>query len=66
MKFSLVIKPQINPNTRHRIEDALKEEGYTILGGGQSVGMALNECFSDISFDERDDPRDKGGEHAVR
>uniref|UniRef100_A0A6H1ZCG2 Uncharacterized protein n=1 Tax=viral metagenome TaxID=1070528 RepID=A0A6H1ZCG2_9ZZZZ len=53
MKFKLVITPSINPKTRHRIEDILREDGYTVIGGGQM----MDGTFSDISF-ERDDPRD--------
>lgn len=58
MKFTLKIKPSINPRTRHKIEDVLQAEGYKVIGGGQTVKVPLVGSFSDISF-ERDDPRDK-------
>ena len=54
MKHILEIKPAIDPHARHKIQDVLKEMGYTVIGGGQ----ATDGSFSDISF-ERDDPRDK-------
>jgi len=53
MKFKLVVTPSINPKTRHRIEDILREDGYIVIGGGQR----LDGTESDITF-ERDDPRD--------
>ena len=53
MKFSLVIKPSIHPKTRHRIEDVLKEDGYAVIGGGQSTSaVSRAERFSDISFEK--------------
>ena len=54
MKHTLKIEPAITPRARHKIQDALKESGYEIIGGGQMT----DGSFSDISF-ERDDLRDK-------
>lgn len=59
MKFLLKITPSINPKTRHRIEDVLISEGYSIIGGGQTT-RHCDESFLDITF-ERDDPRDREG-----
>jgi len=47
-KFNLKIKPAIPPEDRHKIEDALKESGYSVWGGGQTVDGS--EC--DITFDK--------------
>jgi len=53
MKFNLIITPSINPKTRRRIENILEEDGYIILGGGQSI----DGTSSNVEF-EREDPRD--------
>jgi len=45
----LTIKPAIEPEKRHKVEEAMKKLGYIICGGGQMVDGS--EC--DISFDER-------------
>ena len=34
MKYLLTIKPAIEPQERHIIEDALEKLGYTVDGGG--------------------------------
>ena len=47
-RHSLVIKPAIRPEERHKIEDALKNLGYKISGGGTATNMS--EC--DISFEK--------------
>jgi len=52
MKFKLVITPSIHPELRHKIEDVIESDGFTVIGGGQMT----NETFSDISF-ERDDSK---------
>ena len=48
-KFRLEIKPAIEPATRHKIEDVLKKEGFSIIGGGQMVDGSA----SDISFEKK-------------
>jgi len=46
-RYLLTIKPALEPTKRHEIQDALRELGYDVSGGGQDVeGL---EC--DISFD---------------
>lgn len=45
-KYKLEIKPAINPKSRHLIEDALKREGYNVIGGGQHIdGSACDVSF---------------------
>ena len=48
MKYTLEVSPAIPPEIRHKIEDALKEQGYKIIGGGQYTDGSK----SDISFDK--------------
>ena len=50
MKYQLKIKPALEPEERHKIEDLLKSLGYDVSGGGQMVDMS--EC--DISFDKKE------------
>jgi len=45
-KFSLIVKPAIVPEERHRIEKVLTKIGYYVDGGGTNVDMS--QC--DISF----------------
>jgi len=47
-RYSLVIRPAIRPVERHMVEDALKDLGYKISGGGTATNMS--EC--DISFEK--------------
>jgi len=51
MKFILKVTPQIHPSIRHQIEDILKVEGYSIIGGGQTINVSQEDSFSDISFE---------------
>ena len=53
MKHILKITPVVNVALRHAIEDLLKEKGYHIIGGGQSVleNVSIKDSFSDISFE---------------
>lgn len=46
MKHVLKITPAIKPEKRHEIEDALKDCGFDVMGGGQ----ATDGGFSDITF----------------
>ena len=46
--YSLVIKPAIRPEERHKIEDSLKTIGYKVLAGGTAIDMS--RC--DISFEK--------------
>lgn len=48
MKYILTIKPALNPEDRHEIEDALKELGYHVSGGGTCTDMS--SC--DISLEK--------------
>ena len=48
MKYILEIKPALEPKERHKIEDALKQIGYHVSGGGTCIDMS--SC--DISFDD--------------
>ena len=48
MKYTLTITPAIRPEQRHVIENALKELGYEVTGGGTHTDM--HEC--DISFND--------------
>lgn len=45
-QYKLTIKPAIFPAERHKLQDALKELGYNVTGGGTHTDMS--EC--DISF----------------
>ena len=51
MRHILKIKPAILPKERHKIEDALKNIGYNVIGGGTDTD--LSAC--DISFEEKED-----------
>ena len=44
--YRATIKPAIYPKERHVIENAIKELGYVVHGGGTNTDMS--EC--DISF----------------
>ena len=46
-KHILEIKPALQPEERHRIEDCLKKLGYKIIGGGTCADMSSCE----ISFE---------------
>lgn len=46
-RYRLKIKPAIVPEERHEIEEALKDMGYIIIGGGTHTDMSA--C--DITFD---------------
>lgn len=48
--YSLIIKPALEPEKRHEIEDSLKKLNYKILGGGTFIDMS--SC--DISFQKGD------------
>ena len=45
--YTLEVKPALEPNVRHRIEDTLERLGYTVIGGGTCLDMSA--C--DISFE---------------
>lgn len=47
MKYTLTIKPAIDPKERYVLEDELYKMGYKIIGGGTKMDMS--EC--DISFE---------------
>ena len=47
--YILTIRPAILPEERHKIEDALKDLGYKIRGGGTSTDM----IESDISLEKQ-------------
>lgn len=47
-KYSLVVKPAISPEERHKIEDTLKALGYKVWAGGTATNMS--EC--DVSFEK--------------
>ena len=55
MKHSLVIKPAIPPEIRHKIEDLLTELGCKVSGGGTCV----DKSSCDISFDSPDPVENK-------
>ncbi len=46
--YKLTIEPAILPEDRHKIEDALKESGYHVSGGGTN----LQDSISDITFEK--------------
>lgn len=46
--YTLEILPAVDPVVRHKIEDVLKDEGFSIIGGGQNIDM----IGSDISFEK--------------
>ena len=52
-KFHLEITPSIDRMVRHKIEDLLEEEGFEILGGGQTVAADAPGGRSDVSFERR-------------
>jgi len=58
MKFILKITPKIDVETRHRIQKILEEDGYNVIGGGQTVNNTP-ESYSSISFERM---RGEGGE----
>ena len=47
-RYSLIIKPALEPRERHKIQDVLKKLGYDVSGGGQRFDGS--QC--DISFNE--------------
>ena len=49
MDYRLKIKPAIPPGHRHKIEDALKKQGYSVHGGGTDTDGS--EC--DVSFSRK-------------
>ena len=55
MKHTLIIKPAIPPEKRHKLEDQLTLMGYEVYGGG--TGMDMSEC--DISFNDDDKQSEK-------
>jgi len=55
MKYSLVIKPAIDPRERHQIEDALKKMDYHVIGGGSYTDGS--EC--DVSFETKSLDKEK-------
>lgn len=56
MKYLLEIKPAIEVDKRHQLQDALKKLGYHIIGGGQM--MDFSSC--DISFESPENEPIKG------
>ena len=50
MKFILKITPKIDVETRHHIQKILEEDGYNVIGGGQTVNNTP-ESYSSISFE---------------
>ena len=50
MKHEITIKPAITPEDRHNIEDALKELGYNVTGGGQFIDGSQ----TDISINDEE------------
>lgn len=49
-KYVLRIKPAINPEIRHKIEQLLDVCGFRIIGGGTNTDMS--EC--DITFEKEE------------
>ena len=56
MRYIMEIKPALVPKERHKIQDALKQMGYHVSGGGTHFDMSC--C--DISFDDGDQSTTKG------
>lgn len=55
MKHTMVIKPAILPDIRHKVEDLLVELGFKVTGSGGLVDMT--SC--DISFEWEPIPENK-------
>jgi hypothetical protein len=53
MKHRLIITPAVRVTTRHKIEDALKDDGYHVSGGGTHTDGSK----SDISFEDEQPER---------
>lgn len=49
MKYKLEIKPAIDPEKRHKIEDVLKKQWFHVIGGGTHTDMS--RCH--ISFEDK-------------
>ena len=47
MTHTLQIKPAITPELRHKIQDLLEKEGFSIHGGGT---LLIEPTCSDITF----------------
>ena len=61
MKHRLTIKPAIPVVVRHKVEDALRTLGYTVIGGGTHADTS--SC--DISFDS-DDRKDVEAKYNIK
>ena len=53
--YTLEIVPSVAPTLRHKIEDLLEKEGFSVIGGGQCARLSIGSDGSgtDISFEEQ-------------
>ncbi len=52
MTHTLKIEPAVEPELRHKIQDLLKKEGFSVHGGGTCL---VGQSCSDITFSKKEE-----------